>query len=127
MNRERVDALIERVMEQYPVNVHTRAAGHLRYYEAVHQELAPLARALEAEVDRLTAALATATNELGEAEKKVRAMHIWSCGKCGNVYREGHKDVTVFAENGHVYCRVCVKPARTWACAPMTEQKEPAT
>lgn len=126
MTRERVDVLIERVMEKYPVTPQTNTAGNLRYYEAVHQELGPLARALEAEVDRLTALLATAYEELGTEKRKVRAMHIWTCGKCGNVYRGGQKDVTVFAENGHVYCRVCVNPARTWAHAPMSERTEPA-
>jgi hypothetical protein len=42
----RVDALIERVMDEHPsVGRAARAA----YYEAVHQELAPLARDLELE------------------------------------------------------------------------------
>ena len=38
----RVDALIERVMDEHP------SVGRA-YYEAVHQELAPLARELERE------------------------------------------------------------------------------
>jgi hypothetical protein len=41
----RVDALIEKVMQEHPgFGVSTQA----RYYEAVHQELAPLARDSEA-------------------------------------------------------------------------------
>ncbi len=46
MNTPRVDALIHRVMAEHPgVSAHAQAV----YYEAVHQELAPLARALELE------------------------------------------------------------------------------
>jgi hypothetical protein len=41
----RVDALIERVMDEHPS---VGRAAQAAYYEAVHQELAPLARELEA-------------------------------------------------------------------------------
>ena len=51
----RVDALIERVMEQHPG---VSASAQARYYEEVHQELAPLARDLERENDRLRALVA---------------------------------------------------------------------
>ena len=44
--QESVDALIERVMRDHPGHSNSEIA---RYYEAVHQELAPLARDLEAE------------------------------------------------------------------------------
>lgn len=57
MTIERVNALIERVMADYPVMLLTTTARDLRYYKAVHQELAPLARALELENDRLRAVL----------------------------------------------------------------------
>ncbi len=43
---EPVDVLINRVIESHPG---MGAAAQLRYFEAVHQELAPLARALEIE------------------------------------------------------------------------------
>lgn len=43
----RVDALIERVMDEHPSVGRVAQAA---YYEAVHQELAPLARELEAEI-----------------------------------------------------------------------------
>lgn len=46
INAPRVEAVIDAVMERYPG---TGPAAQLRYYEAVHQELAPLARDLERE------------------------------------------------------------------------------
>lgn len=49
----RVDALIERVMQEHPG---FGASAQARYYEAVHQELAPLARDQEAEIARLQSA-----------------------------------------------------------------------
>lgn len=48
----RVDALIERMMKRYP-GVSTSAQA--RYFEAVHQELAPLARNMEREIQTLRA------------------------------------------------------------------------
>lgn len=45
----RVDALIERVMQKHPG---FGVSAQARYYEAVHQELAPLARDLEARAER---------------------------------------------------------------------------
>ncbi|AJX00898.1 hypothetical protein BM43_3025 [Burkholderia gladioli] len=50
----RVDKLITDVMKRFPGE--SRAA-QARYYEEVHQHLAPLARELEAEVARLRVAL----------------------------------------------------------------------
>ncbi|WP_210821892.1 hypothetical protein [Hydrogenophaga aromaticivorans] len=50
MKREPVDQLIERVMAANPG---TTPKALSVYFEAVHQELAPLARDLEAEVARL--------------------------------------------------------------------------
>jgi hypothetical protein len=47
----RVEAVIERTMKRFPG---IGPAAQARYYEAVHQELAPLARALEREVNSLT-------------------------------------------------------------------------
>jgi hypothetical protein len=60
----RVDALIERMMQKYPG---FSASAQARYYEAVHQELAPLARDLEAENARLQSRLAAANSLLREA------------------------------------------------------------
>ena len=51
---ERVDALIDRVMKQFPG---VSALAQARYYEEVHQELAPLAREIELQRDRLLEAL----------------------------------------------------------------------
>lgn len=50
MPQESVDALIQRVIMEHPGQ---SASALARYYEAVHQGLAPLARELEAENRRL--------------------------------------------------------------------------
>ncbi len=47
VRRETVDAVIQRVMAVHPSPLTMKA--ELAYYEAVHQELAPLARDLEQE------------------------------------------------------------------------------
>lgn len=47
----RVEACIEAVMTKHPT---IGGRADMRYFEAVHQELAPLARELEREVARLT-------------------------------------------------------------------------
>ena len=63
----RVDALIERVMDEHP------SVGRA-YYEAVHQELAPLARELEAEIALLRkVAHAAETMRYSNTAKAVRA------------------------------------------------------
>lgn len=46
------DALIDRVMREYPG---VSAKAQADYYEAVHQELAPLAREFEKQIARLKA------------------------------------------------------------------------
>jgi len=51
---ERVDTLIERVMAK---RKGTSALAQARYYEEVHQELAPLARDIERQRDKLLAML----------------------------------------------------------------------
>lgn len=48
----KTDALIQRVMRQYPG---VSASAQAKYYEEVHQELAPLCRELEREVAALKA------------------------------------------------------------------------
>lgn len=49
---ERVDVLIDRVMKAFPG---VSALAQSRYYEEVHQELAPLAREIERQRDELAA------------------------------------------------------------------------
>lgn len=56
---ERVDALIDRVMKVFPG---VSASAQARYYEAVHQELAPLAR----EIERQRGEAIRSQNELHE-------------------------------------------------------------
>ncbi len=121
MTLERVNTLIERVMAEHPSTTPKALAV---YFEAVHQELGPLALALEMENDQLRETIKGYQREQFE-QRRVTVTHVWSCVKCENVYRGGQKDVTVFAENGKVYCRNCVNPARVWACAPMVETTEP--
>jgi hypothetical protein len=53
----RVEACIDAVMKEFPG---TSAAAQARYFEAVHQELAPLARELERENIALRAMLSPA-------------------------------------------------------------------
>jgi rubrerythrin len=63
MTRQTVDACINCVMERYPG--HSKAA-QAKYFEAVHQELAPLARAIKAENRQLRAELASLKQEAGK-------------------------------------------------------------
>ncbi|MGE1984817.1 hypothetical protein [Pseudomonas aeruginosa] len=61
-----VEQLLERYIKRFPGE---HKAAMSRYFEAVHQELAPLARKLEAERDRLKAeneALRGAVEQLAE-------------------------------------------------------------
>lgn len=50
MTRETVEALIDRVMAKY---TGLGPAAEARYFKAVHQEIAPLARDLETENEQL--------------------------------------------------------------------------
>lgn len=54
MPTKTVDALIERVQKQYPGQ---SPSAQARYFDAVHQELAPLARSMEKAAKRLLTAL----------------------------------------------------------------------
>jgi hypothetical protein len=60
MSAPRVEALIAGVMAKYP---RYTPAEEARYYEAVHQELAPLARELESTNAQLYEALMRLRNE----------------------------------------------------------------
>jgi len=103
MTRETVDALIERVLMQHPSN----SPGALaRYFEAVHQELAPLARELEAENLRMREQLQGEWNA-AKAVRAPRQRAVFTCGRCGNMYRAGDMPVTLYAENGAAKCRAC--------------------
>lgn len=66
----RVDALIERVMDAHPS---VGRAAQAAYYEAVHQELAPLARELEAEAEALAEKRAHLTNRIVMAKRVIEA------------------------------------------------------
>lgn len=104
MVNETVDALIERVMQEHPGQ---SAAAQARYYEAVHQELAPLARELEAEVNRLRKRLQVDWNSAKTfLARNARNTAVFTC-RCGNVYRAGTMPVTIYGENGVAKCRVC--------------------
>jgi len=81
MSREYVDQLIQRVMREHPGSSPRAVA---KYFEAVHQELAPLARELESENRRLREQLQDAWKE-----QKVR------------------QKVAIYAENGRACCRAC--------------------
>lgn len=103
MTRETVDQIIERMMREYPSDT-TR--GRLAFFEACHQEIAPLCRELESENKRL----------LAEGRQHWKAMRdtlrprqrtVFTCPCCGNVYKAGEQDVTIYAENGHAKCRAC--------------------
>ena len=54
VNMERVDDLIDRVLKKFPGE---SASAQARYYKKVYQELAPLARNIEQQRDRLLEAL----------------------------------------------------------------------
>lgn len=103
MTRETVDALIERVMQQHPGDTPRSLA---RYFETVHQELAPLARELEAENLRMREQLQGDWNS-AKALLTTRQRAVFTCGRCGNVYRAGDLPVTLYADNGAAKCRSC--------------------
>lgn len=120
MTREAVDAVIARVMAAHPGQT-TRAVA--AYFEAVHQELAPLARELEAENkrlrDQIQGSWVSAKQLLATRQRAV-----FSCGKCGNVYRAGDQDVTIYAEDGAAKCRRC-NPSTGRGGQVMTQTMEP--
>lgn len=61
----RTEACIEAVMKRYPG---ISPAALARYFEAVHQELGPLARDLERELEATTAALTTLSQRVAELQ-----------------------------------------------------------
>lgn len=101
MNTQRVEAVIEKVMAEHP-GVSTKAQA--AYYEAVNQELAPLARNLERElctaakkVDDLAALVRRLAHALRKAAPnidlpKMALEYLNSNGIPTSVLREtGHK------------------------------------
>ncbi len=73
----RTDALIAKVMRDYPTDHLASSSGIKRvlakYYEAVHQELAPLCRELEAENRALREAMCHPTLKAGVAKTASKA------------------------------------------------------
>ncbi|MBF5006867.1 hypothetical protein [Diaphorobacter caeni] len=103
MSRETVDQLIQRVMAEHPGSGPRDLA---KYFEAVHQELAPLARELEAENHRMREQLRDAWTEQ-KALRTPRGRSVFTCPGCGNVYRAGEQNVTIYADSGRAKCRSC--------------------
>lgn len=105
MANESVDSLIQRVMKEHPGQ---SGAALARYYEAVHQELAPLARELELENRRLRERLQADWNSAKAfLASRSRQRAVFTCGRCGNVYRAGDMPVTIYGEDGSAKCRAC--------------------
>lgn len=134
MALEIVADLIARVEAKHP---RLGRAAMATYYEAVHQELAPLARALEQRVAELEAELlAQATIQRKQwrdhstlrrmkAETPGSMLSIFKCPKCSNEYRAGTSPVTVYAENGRVSCRACNPNCLPSLATTMNERLEP--
>lgn len=131
MALESVDALIARVEAEHPGTGPTAMA---RYYEAVHQELAPLARALERRAAELEAALFDEQRRRWKERNTVRQIKgdtkstlvsVYTCPKCGNEYRAGTSPVTVYAEGGRACCRACNPGCLPSHATTMTERLEP--
>jgi hypothetical protein len=107
MPKESVDSLIERVMSQYP---DCTPSAQAKFFEAVHQELAPLARELESENQQLREQFQAEWNSAKAhlaMRSATRQRAVYTCGRCGNVYRAGDMPVTIYAENGAAKCRAC--------------------
>lgn len=77
----RVDALIAKVMADFPA--HT-AAAEARYYDEVHQHLAPLARELERENARLRKLLQQALTDAQAQEVLFEWWHLLECETAHN-------------------------------------------
>ncbi len=131
MATETVDELIARVEAAHPRLGPTAMAA---YFEAVHQELAPLARALERRVTALQAELLECQRIRWNDRKALRrvagdhkghTVSVFTCPKCGNEYWGGTSPVTVYAENGRACCRACNPGCLPSLATAMTERLEP--
>ena len=100
---ESVDSLIARVEKKHPGEGKWALAT---YFREVHQELAPLARALERENAALREQLQAQWRARGR-ETRSRLRTVYTCPCCGNVYSAGDAHVTIYAQNGAANCRVC--------------------
>lgn len=94
----RVDGVIELVMRKYPG---LGGASRARYFEAVHQELAPLARELEREVDHrwrngYFCAVAVLLREEGSESQVVRSLF----GQGGSTEGIDAGELALFREHG---------------------------
>ncbi|HGJ9381274.1 TPA: hypothetical protein ACJX8O_003451 [Pseudomonas aeruginosa] len=68
-----VEQLLERYIKRFPGK---HKAAMSRYFEAVHQELAPLARKLEAERDRLKAEKDTLRGAVEQLAEMLNSIHV---------------------------------------------------
>lgn len=68
-----VEQLLERYIKRFPGE---HKAAMSRYFEAVHQELAPLARKLEAERDRLKAEKDTLRGAVEQLAEMLNSIHV---------------------------------------------------
>lgn len=126
MKRETVEGLIARVMAAHPGQT---PAALRKYFEEVHQELAPLARALETENAQLRTQLAAKldlTNVVGLRAPAPRTRNVFTCERCGTVYRAGDVPVLIWGENGNAWCRACTPACdvRAGTAQPMRQSEE---
>ena len=120
---ESVNALISRVMQQHNHPGGGTLRQQLAYYEEVHQELAPLARALEEENKRLRADMQGVWRTQLEERKRLWRT-VYTCPECGNTYRGGDAKITIYADFGRVMCRLCCPTLRS-SGPVMLESQEP--
>lgn len=122
MTLEKVDSLIARVEAKHPK---LGRAAMATYYESVHQELAPLARALERRVEELEAQVQAGWRQAAK-ERRPTTRTVYTCTACLNVYKAGEPNVTVYGLNGRAWCGICI-PFDKWQrdATPMTESQEP--
>ncbi|WP_230368979.1 hypothetical protein [Paludibacterium denitrificans] len=80
-----MDSLIERVMKKHPG---TSPAALLKYFEEVHQELAPLARALETMMDHAN----EAKNNAVAAERIAILERVNALIRTGNLTEPSHSE-----------------------------------
>lgn len=134
MSLETVSDLIARVDKKHH---RLGPAGQAAFFEAVHQELAPLARALEhrvAELEKELLAQAATQRKQWRDHSTLRRMKgeatgsmvsVYKCPNCSNEYRAGTTPVTIYAENGRVSCRACNPRCLPSLATTMNERLEP--
>lgn len=132
MALETVADLIARVEAAHPAS-HI-PSRQLAYFEAVHQELAPLARALERRLAEVEAELLACQRKDWTDKSALRRVRgvlksamvsVFTCPSCSNEYRAGTDPVTVYADRGHVNCRACNPRCLPQHATVMNERLEP--